>query len=73
MAIKVHGLPFSIATQRVLVTLAEKELDYEFVYIDLATGQQKTEDFVKLHVSITLLTHPVFFFNYFFNFLILLK
>ncbi|XP_022899091.1 glutathione S-transferase-like [Olea europaea var. sylvestris] len=49
MAIKVHGLPFSIATQRVLVTLAEKELDYEFVYIDLATGQQKTEDFVKLH------------------------
>ncbi|CAI9785619.1 unnamed protein product [Fraxinus pennsylvanica] len=49
MAIKVHGYPFSGATQRVLATLAEKELEYEFVNIDLRTGQQKTEAFLKLN------------------------
>ncbi|KAL2510561.1 Glutathione S-transferase F8 [Abeliophyllum distichum] len=49
MGIKVHGNPFSAATQRVLGTLAEKGLEYEFVIIDLGSGQQKTEAFLKLH------------------------
>lgn len=52
MAIKVHGHPISGSTQRVLATLAEKGLDYEFVFVDLATGQHKTEPFVSLNVRI---------------------
>ncbi|KAK6164743.1 hypothetical protein DH2020_001607 [Rehmannia glutinosa] len=50
MAIKVHGNPLSPAAQRVLLCLAEKDLEYEFVYVDLATGQQKKEPFISINV-----------------------
>ncbi|XP_051118499.1 glutathione S-transferase-like [Andrographis paniculata] len=49
MGIKVHGHPFSIAAQRVLLCLAEKGLEYESVHIDLTTGQQKEEPFISLN------------------------
>ncbi|CAA2969232.1 glutathione S-transferase-like [Olea europaea subsp. europaea] len=49
MAIKVHGHPLSTSTHRVLATLAEKELDYEFILIDLATDQQKSKAFLSLN------------------------
>ncbi|KAI3449514.1 hypothetical protein Pfo_006179 [Paulownia fortunei] len=49
MAIKLHGNPFSPAAQRVLLCLAEKDLEYEFIHVDLATGQQKKEPFISIN------------------------
>ena len=49
MAIKVHGHPFSPAAKRVLLCLAEKGLDHEFVTVDLASGQQKKEPFISIN------------------------
>ncbi|KAH6811143.1 glutathione S-transferase 6 [Perilla frutescens var. frutescens] len=49
MAIKLHGHPLSPAARRVLVCLAEKGLDYEFVLVDLTTGQQKKEPFISIN------------------------
>ncbi|GFQ08158.1 glutathione s-transferase [Phtheirospermum japonicum] len=49
MAIKVHGHPLSPPTRRVLLTLAEKDLEYEFIYVDLATGQQKKDSFLSMN------------------------
>ncbi|KVI12467.1 glutathione S-transferase PARB-like [Cynara cardunculus var. scolymus] len=42
MAIKVYGSMISTATLRVLLCLAEKDLDYELIFIDLATGEHKS-------------------------------
>ncbi|KAH6825126.1 hypothetical protein C2S53_008672 [Perilla frutescens var. hirtella] len=49
MAIKLHGHPLSGVTRRVLVCLAEKGLDYEFLLVDLATVQQKKESFISIN------------------------
>lgn len=48
-AIKVYGTPFSTATTRVLVTLHEKEVEYEFVPVDLRAGEHKKEPFLSLN------------------------
>ncbi|KAL3644784.1 hypothetical protein CASFOL_009964 [Castilleja foliolosa] len=48
--IKVHGATFSTATQRVLACLHEKELDYEFVPINMiGAGEHKKEPFISLN------------------------
>ncbi|KAL7112692.1 hypothetical protein ACP275_04G018300 [Erythranthe tilingii] len=49
MGIKVHGHPVSPAARRVLLCLAEKNLDYEFVLVDLSTGQHKKEPFISIN------------------------
>ncbi|XP_075642915.1 glutathione S-transferase PARB-like [Castanea sativa] len=46
-AIKVHGNPLSTATMRVLATPFEKELDHEFVIVDLRAGEHKKEHFLS--------------------------
>lgn len=51
MAIKVHGGLFSTATMRVLACLEEKELDYDFVPVNLRAGEPKREPFLSLNVS----------------------
>lgn len=51
MAIKLHGHPLSPAVKRVLLALAEKGLDHEFVLVDLAAGQQKKEPFISINVN----------------------
>lgn len=48
-AIKLHGNPFSTATMRVTVSLYEKELDFEFVNIDMKNGDHKKEPFILLN------------------------
>ncbi|KAL6564211.1 hypothetical protein OROMI_015661 [Orobanche minor] len=48
MAIKVHGAVLSTATTRVLACLHEKGLDYEFVPIDMKSGQHKKEPFISI-------------------------
>ncbi|GLT72668.1 hypothetical protein SLA2020_445780 [Shorea laevis] len=48
-AIKVHGIPFSTATARVLATLYEKELEFELVPVDMKAGEHKKETFLCLN------------------------
>ncbi|OIW33094.1 putative glutathione S-transferase [Coniochaeta ligniaria NRRL 30616] len=47
MAIKVYGSAASTCTKRVLTTLEEKNVPYELVPINFATGEHKTPDFLK--------------------------
>ncbi|KAL9235777.1 hypothetical protein vseg_010513 [Gypsophila vaccaria] len=49
MAIKVHGNPMSTATLRVLAALHEKQLDFEFVPVDMRAGAHKQEPFLSLN------------------------
>jgi glutathione S-transferase len=46
MVLKVYGS--AMATSRVLATLLEKELPYEFILVDIAKGEQKSERYKKL-------------------------
>ncbi|KAE8665467.1 Glutathione S-transferase [Hibiscus syriacus] len=48
-AIKVHGSPLSTATQRVLACLYEKGVDFQFVPINMAAGEQKSDNFLALN------------------------
>ncbi|KAL7198921.1 hypothetical protein ACSBR2_021252 [Camellia fascicularis] len=47
--VKVHGSVFSTASQRVLVCLHEKELDFEFVPVDMSSGDHKKPPFLSLN------------------------
>ncbi|KAG6382803.1 hypothetical protein SASPL_157486 [Salvia splendens] len=47
--IKVHGSFFSTATLRVLASLNEKSLDYEFVPVDMRSGEHKKDPFLSLN------------------------
>ncbi|PON65720.1 S-crystallin [Parasponia andersonii] len=47
--IKVHGSPFSTATQRALVCLCEKELEFDVVPVDMRAGAHKQEPFISLN------------------------
>ncbi|KAL3849778.1 hypothetical protein ACJIZ3_011660 [Penstemon smallii] len=51
MAIKVHGNPFSPPSQRVLLALAEKDLDYEYVFVDMSTVPAFEDGDLKLFES----------------------
>jgi glutathione S-transferase len=46
MVLKLYGSAMS--TSRVLVTILEKELPYELIFIDIAKGDQKSESYLKL-------------------------
>ncbi|XVF21932.1 hypothetical protein REPUB_Repub12eG0131600 [Reevesia pubescens] len=48
-AIKVHGSPMSTATQKVLVCLYEKEVEFEFVPVNMGAGEHKSENFLSLN------------------------
>ncbi|MQM11119.1 hypothetical protein Taro_044026 [Colocasia esculenta] len=48
-AIKVHGVPFSTATMRVLAVLHEKDLEFELVPVNMAAGEHKKEPFLSLN------------------------
>lgn len=50
-SIKVHGVPMSTATMRVLAALYEKELDFELIPVDMRAGAHKQEPFVSLNVT----------------------
>ncbi|GAU39543.1 hypothetical protein TSUD_37960 [Trifolium subterraneum] len=47
--IKVHGSPFSVPTMRVIATLYEKQIEFEFVDINLRNGDHKKEPFISLN------------------------
>ncbi|KAM7495891.1 hypothetical protein LguiA_020305 [Lonicera macranthoides] len=46
---KLHGSPISTATMRVLAVLHEKDVDFEFVPINMATGEHKSPAFLSLN------------------------
>ncbi|TPX71152.1 hypothetical protein SpCBS45565_g01189 [Spizellomyces sp. 'palustris'] len=48
MGIKIHGAAFSTCTQRVAVVLREKNIPFEIVPVNVAAGQHKGEEFLKL-------------------------
>lgn len=50
MAIKVHGSVVSPAVLRVFACLAEKELESEYVPINMGAGEHKKESFLALNV-----------------------
>lgn len=43
MVLKLYGSAMS--TSRVLMTILEKELPYEFILVDISKGEHKSEDF----------------------------
>ncbi|XP_010689209.2 glutathione S-transferase [Beta vulgaris subsp. vulgaris] len=49
MGIKIHGIPHSGATLRVLAAAEEKELDFELVPVDLKSGAHKQQPFLSLN------------------------
>lgn len=48
MVLKLHGMPMSTCTQRVLIAATEAGLDVELVPVDLRKGEHKSEEFLKL-------------------------
>lgn len=49
MGVKVHGSPFSGPTLRVVAAAHEKELDVEFVPVNLRVGDHKQQPFISLN------------------------
>ncbi|KAA8549184.1 hypothetical protein F0562_000868 [Nyssa sinensis] len=47
--IKVHGSVFSSPAMRVFACLHEKDLEFEFIPVDMGTGQHKKEPFLSLN------------------------
>ncbi|OWM77996.1 glutathione S-transferase APIC-like [Punica granatum] len=47
--LKVHGNPMSTAATRVLACLIEKGLEFEFVMVDMRSGEHKKEPFLSLN------------------------
>jgi len=50
-SIKVHGVPMSTATMRVLATLYEKDLQFELIPVDMRAGAHKQEAHLALNVT----------------------
>nr|BAM21532.1 glutathione S-transferase-like protein [Dianthus caryophyllus] len=48
-SIKVHGSPISTATLRALAVLHEKNVDFEFVFVDMKSGAHKQPHFLSLN------------------------
>ncbi|KAB2069979.1 hypothetical protein ERO13_A08G117500v2 [Gossypium hirsutum] len=48
-AMKVHGYPLSTATQRVLACLYEKDVEFQFVNVDMIAGEHKSPNFLPLN------------------------
>ncbi|KAK9282532.1 hypothetical protein L1049_005452 [Liquidambar formosana] len=48
-AIRVHGSTVSTAAMRVFACLYEKELEFEFVQINMGAGEHKQEPFISLN------------------------
>ncbi|CAM4756302.1 unnamed protein product [Rotaria magnacalcarata] len=57
-----YGLATSTCTQRVIATLAEKQLNFKLTSIDVAGGEHKhmTNDPSSIHASLSLLINSWF-------------
>lgn len=54
MALKLHGLPMSTCTTRVLTCLHEKALDFELVPVNLFAAEHKQPTFLAKNVRFSL-------------------
>lgn len=54
MVVKIYGSYKSACTLRVLACLAEKDVDYEMVKLDLEAGEHKKPDFLLRQVLVSL-------------------
>ncbi|KAM5364564.1 hypothetical protein ACJA88_013002 [Fusarium oxysporum] len=48
MAIKLYGHPASLCTRRVLLVLAEKGIDYEFINVNFIAGEQTNPPYEEM-------------------------
>ncbi len=46
---KLYGHPYSSAVRKVMITLAEKKIKADFIHVELAKGEQKSDAHLKLH------------------------
>lgn len=46
---KVYGNPFSTAARKVYAVLAEKQADYESIFVDLMKKEQKKPEYIEKH------------------------
>ncbi|CAN6682909.1 unnamed protein product [Malus baccata var. baccata] len=49
--VKVYGPPLSTAVSRVLACLLEKGVDYQLISVNMAKGEHKKPDYLKIQVS----------------------
>ncbi|KAK9164618.1 hypothetical protein Scep_000217 [Stephania cephalantha] len=47
-SVKVYGPPLSTAVSRVLACLFEKEVEFQIINVEMAKGQHKTPDYLKI-------------------------
>ncbi|KAH9623747.1 hypothetical protein KSS87_016392 [Heliosperma pusillum] len=47
MGVKLYGLPMSTCTARAMICLEEKQVNYEFLHVDLFTAQHKQPTFLS--------------------------
>ncbi|KAK5794742.1 hypothetical protein PVK06_035984 [Gossypium arboreum] len=52
MVIKVHGIPLSTCTARVLLCLCEKGLQYKLVPVDVENSAHKKPPYLSLNVRL---------------------
>lgn len=50
--VKVYGPPISTAVSRVLACLLEKEVPYQLIPVNMAKGEHKKPEFLKIQVSL---------------------
>nr|GMD03775.1 glutathione S-transferase-like [Ipomoea batatas] len=50
--VKVYGPPFSTAVSRVLACLLEKDVQFQLVSVNMAKGEHKSPDYLKIQVTI---------------------
>lgn len=48
--VKVYGPAFSSAVSRVLACLIEKEVEFQLVAVNMAKGEHKKPDYLKIQV-----------------------
>ena len=51
--VTVYGPPLSTAVSRVLACLFEKDVEFQLVPVDMAKGQHKSPDFLKIQVPLS--------------------
>lgn len=48
--VKVYGPPLSTAVSRVLACLLEKDVEFQLVPVNMAKGEHKNPDYLKIQV-----------------------
>ncbi|XP_056694998.1 glutathione S-transferase PARB-like [Spinacia oleracea] len=63
MGIKIYGSASSCATLRVVAAAHEKEVDFEFVHVDMTSGAHKQHPYLSLNVSLSPYCHQLIVIN----------